>query len=319
MISPDIGKERRFHYPAFLIDNGVKALVNVPIIGAEGRPPFGILQVDSRTPRRFTKSDVSFLGSYASLLAAAVERLRVMEDLRESMDRQQAALGTGLIGFFDWDVRAGKVTADRCFAGFYGLDPAARRACRLAHYSTSSTPKTARLSRRTSRWHCPLRLCQGVLSGRSGWRVALATGARPLRRAGRRPLRYTGTAVNVTGPELTQAALRRSNEALEARVAERTRELTAANRRLQTEAAERERTQEALRLTQRLETLVEHLLIGAALVGTSGEVILANRSFAACCRGLPFPRRTAKRGRNGLASGQTAHASRRRTIPARGH
>src|SRR3954447_3601434 len=29
---------------------------------------------------------------------------RVMGDLRESMDRQQAALGTGLIGFFDWDV-----------------------------------------------------------------------------------------------------------------------------------------------------------------------------------------------------------------------
>ncbi len=51
MISPDIATETRFHYPSFLIENGVRAVVNVIIIGGKDRPPFGILQVDSSEPR----------------------------------------------------------------------------------------------------------------------------------------------------------------------------------------------------------------------------------------------------------------------------
>ena len=51
MISPDIATENRFSYPPFLIENGVKAVANVVIIGGQDRPPFGILQIDSRTPR----------------------------------------------------------------------------------------------------------------------------------------------------------------------------------------------------------------------------------------------------------------------------
>ena len=43
MISPDIAKETRFKYPAFLTDNGVRAVANVIILGGKDRPPFGIL------------------------------------------------------------------------------------------------------------------------------------------------------------------------------------------------------------------------------------------------------------------------------------
>lgn len=39
MISSDIAQETRFSYPLFLTDNGVKAVANVPIIGAEDKPP----------------------------------------------------------------------------------------------------------------------------------------------------------------------------------------------------------------------------------------------------------------------------------------
>ena len=83
MISPDIERETRFRYAPFLIDNGVKAVANVSIIGAEGKPPFGILQIDSREPRQFTDGDIGFLRNYANLLAAAVNRLRINADLRE--------------------------------------------------------------------------------------------------------------------------------------------------------------------------------------------------------------------------------------------
>jgi len=84
MISPDTETETRFTYPPFLTDNGVRAVANVVIIGSEGRRPFGILQIDSRTPRHFTDDDVTFLRSYANLLAAAVDRLRVMGEVHRS-------------------------------------------------------------------------------------------------------------------------------------------------------------------------------------------------------------------------------------------
>lgn len=83
MISPDISKETRFVYPQFLIDNGVQAVANVIIIGGYNRPPFGVLQIDSRVPRQFTDSDTLFLRSYANLIAAAVDRIRVIDEARE--------------------------------------------------------------------------------------------------------------------------------------------------------------------------------------------------------------------------------------------
>jgi len=77
MISQDIATETRFKYSSFLIDNGVRAVANVLIIGGHGMPPYGILQIDSRVPRQFNESDTLFLQSYANLLAGAVDRLRL--------------------------------------------------------------------------------------------------------------------------------------------------------------------------------------------------------------------------------------------------
>ena len=82
MISRDISLETRFIYPSFLVDNGVRAVVNVLVLGGKDRPPFGILQVDSREPRQFNDDDTTFLQGYANLIAAAVDRLRIAEELR---------------------------------------------------------------------------------------------------------------------------------------------------------------------------------------------------------------------------------------------
>jgi signal transduction histidine kinase len=84
MISPDIETETRFNYPTFLIENGVRAVANVLILGGKDRPPFGILQIDSREPRQFTENDTTFLSGYANLIAAAVDRFRILGDLRKS-------------------------------------------------------------------------------------------------------------------------------------------------------------------------------------------------------------------------------------------
>src|ERR1700689_694714 len=83
MISPDIATETRFKYPQFLVEKNVRAVANVIIISGQGKPPFGILQIDSRVPRQFTESDTLFLRSYANLIAAAVDRLRLRLALEE--------------------------------------------------------------------------------------------------------------------------------------------------------------------------------------------------------------------------------------------
>ena len=92
MISPDIAKETRFKYPQFLIENGVRAVANVIIIGGHDRPPFGVLQIDSRVPREFTESDTFFLRSYANLLAAAVDRIRVTNEGRNKEEQLRLML-----------------------------------------------------------------------------------------------------------------------------------------------------------------------------------------------------------------------------------
>jgi two-component sensor histidine kinase len=93
VISNDIAREERFAYHGFMKDHGVQAFVNVLVLSSGGRPPFGVLQVDSRRPREFTRSDIEFLRSYANLLGAAIERLRVMDQLRTAVRDKDLLIG----------------------------------------------------------------------------------------------------------------------------------------------------------------------------------------------------------------------------------
>ncbi len=66
---------------------------------------------------------------------------------------------------------------------------------------------------------------------------------------------FMGAAFDATESRLAEAALREVNETLEGRVAERTADLSAALERLQSEVAERERAEEALRQAQKMEAV----------------------------------------------------------------
>ena len=275
MVSPDLAVETRFGYSQLLSDNGVRGIVNVLIIGGQDKSPFGILEVDSRKPRQFTDDDIAFLRSYANLIAAAVDRMRIVGDLRDrearlraSMDRQEAALETGLIGFFEWHVAAETITGDKRFASFYGLTPEAALAgvsletlLHIIHPDDqamfAASVKAALTS--LSDYAKEFRLVHA--SGDVRWIVVRG---RCSQHEGGQPLRYAGTAVDVTTSKTAQETLRRANAAealqktnkiLEATVAERTRALTEANARLQAEAEERERVEEALRQSQKMEAV----------------------------------------------------------------
>ena len=53
-----------------------------------------MLQVDSRTPRAFTDDDTQFLRGYANLLAAAVERLRIVRSCGTGPRRRNGCCGS---------------------------------------------------------------------------------------------------------------------------------------------------------------------------------------------------------------------------------
>jgi PAS domain-containing protein len=175
MISPDIEQETRFAYPAFLTDNGVKAVANVIIIGGKDRPPFGILQIDSRKPRQFSDDDTAFLRGYANLLAAAVDRLRIIGEVRSGEARFRLALEGGMLGSWDFDLTTGNATRtaryDEIF-GYPGLSPAWNYDTFLDHVLPEDREHVARAFRKAvddrAEWYFECRI-RRASDGQERW------------------------------------------------------------------------------------------------------------------------------------------------------
>lgn len=86
VITNDIRHEERFEFPRFLIDHGVVASVNVPIL-LPGRKPYGVLQVDARRSRDFDQEDIEFLKTYSMVLGPVIDRLKTAAVLKETDER----------------------------------------------------------------------------------------------------------------------------------------------------------------------------------------------------------------------------------------
>jgi diguanylate cyclase (GGDEF)-like protein/PAS domain S-box-containing protein len=80
VIVDDWSSERRFSMPPALRAIGVRSSLAVPIDGKQ--QPFGVLDVHSTEPNRFTPQDVHFVQALANVLADAIERHATDQALR---------------------------------------------------------------------------------------------------------------------------------------------------------------------------------------------------------------------------------------------
>jgi PAS domain S-box-containing protein len=94
VIVEDLQTETRFRAPPLFLEHGIRSGISV-IIHGRGRP-YGILGAHSAQQRKFTGDDVHFLQSVANVLAAAIERRALEEELLNISSREQRHIGQDL-------------------------------------------------------------------------------------------------------------------------------------------------------------------------------------------------------------------------------
>jgi two-component sensor histidine kinase len=90
VISNHLEHEDRFRTPSLLVKYGIRRAMNVILKG--NGAPFGVLEVDSRSPGEFTEHDVVFLQGAANILGMAIEKQRMARDLQAALDTHKILL-----------------------------------------------------------------------------------------------------------------------------------------------------------------------------------------------------------------------------------
>ncbi len=169
--------------------------------------------------------------------AARTRRRRHLAQLVLSEERLRLALAAASQGLWDLDVPSGEAVVDAGYARMLGYDPGGftetnQKFLDRLHPEDRPGVEAAYSDylegRRTRYWvECRQRTATG------GWKWILSTGAAVEWDAAGRPLRMLGTHVDIDRRRRAEEELRSLASALEERVRERTAELEAANRELE--------------------------------------------------------------------------------------
>ncbi|WP_448693659.1 ATP-binding protein [Pseudomonas rhizophila] len=282
VISTDIATETRFHYHDFQTRNGVQAFVNVLVYGATETRPFGIFEVDSRSPRQFSESDIDFLRVYSNLLGAALKRAKTMqamrlteEKLRESERHYRIAAQLNPLWPWTADSHGAVTSLDQRWYEYTARSPEQT----LGRQWLNATHPDDRISF-ARLWNQSLASLQPFdaqiqlrkSTGEYRWfRIRAFCSLDPEGRCER----WYGTVEDINERVQLEAALRDWNDLLEDRIATRTQQLEA-------EQQERALAESKLRQSQKMEA-VGQLTGGIAhdfnnlLAGISGSLELMQR------------------------------------------
>jgi PAS domain S-box-containing protein len=158
--------------------------------------------------------------------------------LRESEERLRLALAAASQGLYDLDLTTGEAMVSPEYATMLGYDPATFVETNAAWRDRLHPEDQSAVYRAYEDYVTGLlpeyRVEFRQRKRDGGWKWILSLGKIQARAPDGRPLRMLGTHTDIDAIKLAEAALRELNANLEARVSERTAELTVANQELET-------------------------------------------------------------------------------------
>jgi signal transduction histidine kinase len=245
VVSDDQTREERFRFPALLLEHGITRATNVIIRGDDHA--FGVLEVDSSGDREFSQHDVDFLQSAAHMLAAAIERQRADELIRENGERIRLALETGKLGSWQVELPHRTLTCSSLCKAHFG---------RTEKEPFSYDDMLAAV-RPADRRRLPIAINPAVcknIDHDTEYRITWPDGSlhyihvrgRVIKNADGEPIRMLGVTQDVTSRKHVEEELTRHRDHLEQLVAARTAALERSE-------GERHRAQEALHQAQKME------------------------------------------------------------------
>lgn len=120
VVVEDLRTERRFRGPTLLFDHQVISGLSVVIPGADR--PFGVLGVHTSKQRKFCEDDIHFLQAAANVLAAAIQRTRTEEALRESERLLLESQSVAQVGSYVLDIPSGTWESSPVLDSIFGID-----------------------------------------------------------------------------------------------------------------------------------------------------------------------------------------------------
>lgn len=166
------------------------------------------------------------------------ERRKTEKALLDSEERLRLALVAAKQGLYDLNLATGEVMVSPEYATMLGHDPQTFQETYAAWRERLHPDDAAAVFKTLDGYlagEVPIYRVEFRQRTRSGgWKWILSVGEIQERWPDGRPLRMLGTHTDIDALKAAESALRESNATLEARVAERTAELTAANQELET-------------------------------------------------------------------------------------